>query len=152
MQKRTRDLQRVRRRPASVSRIAVGLSASPWAETASYGCRVRHVSASGVAEESAMQWCVHVRVRADGREGRSISGVAGKPTTTTASFRSRQRRENAGILAGLYSMIGIMGESSSPSTCTTRRATKPASFVLSARGRLALLMRYAWPIGTERLA
>ena len=97
-----------------------------------YGCRVRHVSASGVTEESAMQWCVHVRVRAEGREGRSISGVAGKPTTTTASFRSRQRRENAGILAGLYSMIGIMGESSSPSTCTARRATKPASFELRA--------------------
>jgi hypothetical protein len=35
-------------------------------------------------------------------------------------------------LAGLYSMIGIMGESSSPSTCTARRATKPASFELRA--------------------
>ena len=42
--------------------------------------------------------------------------TAGKPTTTTASPRFRHSRENAQIFGAEYSIIGTMGESSSPRT------------------------------------
>lgn len=56
-------------------------------------------------------------------------GVAGKPTTTTASLRWKQRRENAAILAGWNNMIGCNGTcvaSGQPSNkFITRRHYRP---------------------------
>mmetsp|Transcript_5026 Transcript_5026/g.20143 ORF Transcript_5026/g.20143 Transcript_5026/m.20143 type:complete len:214 (-) Transcript_5026:1021-1662(-) len=45
-----------------------------------------------------------------------VTGVAGAPTTTTASLRLNASREKSPILYGWYSITGITGEGCSPST------------------------------------
>ena len=155
MQKRTRDLHRVRRRPASVSRTAAGLSASAWAETArlrlSSAARVGLRRGGGIGDavvRACARACRWAGRPLDQRSRREADDDDGE-LSLEAEARERGHlgrvvqhdRDNGRVIVTEH----LHSQACNPS--------QPASsFVLSARGRLALLMRNAGPISTERLA
>eukprot|EP00962_Isochrysis_galbana_P015490 scaffold4440_cov109-Isochrysis_galbana.AAC.5 len=95
-----------RSRPESSAALAAERSKSTPVSVAAASISPSATSSSSRVWEAAMQK----------RERERSSGVAGKPTTTTAIARLRQLREKLQIFSGWYSMIGMMGESMSPRT------------------------------------